>query len=239
MENVSFRYTNNSGNVLKNINMHIPVGKKISIVGKSGDGKTTLAKLLVGLYRPSEGHIYYDDLEIDQWNLNALRNQIGIVPQDVSLFNKTIYENIVLDSNKEVSFEDVRSACQAAEILEEIETMPMGFNTIISEMGMNLSGGQRQRIMLARAILNKPQILILDEATSSLDNINQEKVSQNLSKLNCTQVIIAHRLSTIIDSDIVFVFEDGKIVEQGTHEELLTKGGTYYKLYTNFDKENL
>ncbi len=133
----------------------------------------------------------------------------------------------------------MRSACQAAEILEEIETMPMGFNTIISEMGMNLSGGQRQRIMLARAILNKPQILILDEATSSLDNINQEKVSQNLSKLNCTQVIIAHRLSTIIDSDIVFVFEDGKIVEQGTHEELLTKGGTYYKLYTNFDKENL
>lgn len=239
LENVSFRYTNNSGNVLKNINMHIPVGKKISIVGKSGDGKTTLAKLLVGLYRPSEGHIYYDDLEIDQWNLNALRNQIGIVPQDVSLFNKTIYENIVLDSNKEVSFEDVRSACQAAEILEEIETMPMGFNTIISEMGMNLSGGQRQRIMLARAILNKPQILILDEATSSLDNINQEKVSQNLSKLNCTQVIIAHRLSTIIDSDIVFVLEDGKIVEQGTHEELLTKGGTYYKLYTNFDKENL
>ena len=115
----------------------------------------------------------------------------------------------------------------------------MGFNTIISEMGMNLSGGQRQRIMLARAILNKPQILILDEATSSFDNINQEKISQNLSKLNCTQVIIAHRLSTIIDSDIVFVFEDGKIVEQGTHEELLTKGGTYYKLYTNFDKENL
>lgn len=239
LENVSFRYTRNSKDILKDISVHIPSGKKVSIVGRSGDGKTTLAKLLVGLYFPTQGSIYYDDTDIKDWNKKVLRNQMGIVPQDISLFNKTIYENIVVDLEREITIDEVKEACKTAEILEEIEEMPMGFDTIISEMGMNLSGGQRQRILLARALLNKPQILILDEATSSLDNINQKKISQNLSQLKCTQIIIAHRLSTIIDSDMIIVMEDGKIVEEGTHDELLARKGAYYRLYINSEKEEM
>lgn len=135
--------------------------------------------------------------------------------------------------------EDVRKACLDAGILEEIDSMPMGFNTIISEMGMNLSGGQRQRIMLARILLNKPKILILDEATSALDNINQFEISKRIMRLQCTEIIIAHRLSTIYDSDNIFVIDKGRIVESGTHEELLSNRGIYFELYNNMEKEDV
>lgn len=239
LEHVSFRYTENSNYVLDDINIKIPKNKKISIVGKSGDGKSTLAKLLVGLYEPTLGNIYFDGVNIKDWNRKALRKQIGIVPQDITLFNKTIYENIVVDKNSEFTMEDVRKACLDAGILEEIDSMPMGFNTIISEMGMNLSGGQRQRIMLARILLNKPKILILDEATSALDNINQFEISKRIMRLQCTEIIIAHRLSTIYDSDNIFVIDKGRIVESGTHEELLSNRGIYFELYNNMEKEDV
>lgn len=238
LRNVSFKYTKSSEYVLKDINIKIPKGKKVSIVGKSGDGKSTLAKLLVGLYEPTKGGIFYDSVSLKDWNKQMLRKQIGIVPQDVTLFNKTIYENIVVDKNEQITMEKVRAVCAEAEILDEIESMPMTFNTIVSEMGMNLSGGQRQRIMLARALLNSPKFLILDEATSSLDNINQKEISKRLSHLKCSQVVIAHRLSTICDSDIIYVIDKGEIVESGNHEELLENKSVYYELYNNFRRED-
>lgn len=237
LHNVSFRYTENSSYVLENINMTIEKGSKIAIVGKSGEGKTTLAKLLVGLYTPSEGSIKFDGVALDKWNLKELRQQMGIVPQEILLFNKSIYHNI-MGENKKVDISDVKKACEIAQISKEIEAMPMGYETIVSEMGANLSGGQRQRIMLARAILNNPKVLILDEATSSLDNINEKKISTLFRNLKCTQILIAHRMSTIIDADIIYVMEKGKIVEQGNHEHLLNRKGKYYELYSQMGGGN-
>lgn len=204
---------------------------KVAIVGKSGSGKSTLAKLLVGLYEPSEGDIFFDDIELKKWKKNELRRQIGIVPQDITLFNNSIYNNIIMNRGN-LGLDEVKRACQIAHISEEIENMPMGYNTEISELGLNLSGGQRQRIALARAMIGNPSILLLDEATSSLDNINERKVSEELKKMGTTQIIIAHRLSTIIDADLIIVLDCGRIVEVGNHDELIKEDGLYKKLYS-------
>ncbi len=234
MENISFSYTSSSERTLKNINLRIDTGEKVAIVGESGSGKSTLMKVLLGLYEPTDGKIYYDGVSLDDLNKTELRKQLGIVPQDMTLFNKTILENIRM--NKNVAFEEVQRAAQIAQIDEEIEAMPMKYHTLVSEMGMNLSGGQRQRIVLARALLNDPKLLVLDEATSSLDTINEAKVSQYLKTKGNTRVIIAHRLSTIIDADKIVVLKDGEIAECGTHEELMKKSGTYKMLYKNSQK---
>ncbi|HEY9063008.1 MAG TPA: peptidase domain-containing ABC transporter [Pseudobacteroides sp.] len=230
LDNVSFSYSKHSSQVIKNVSIEIPSGNKVAIVGKSGSGKSTLAKLLVGLYAPTEGDVFYNNIHIDKLDKGYLRSQMGIVPQDISLFNKSIYDNIAMDRG-EITLEKVERACQIAQIAYDISSMPMGYNTLVSEMGMNLSGGQRQRIALARAILNEPKILVLDEATSSLDYLNEKLVSDYFKSIGCTRIIIAHRLSTIVDSDIIFVLKDGKVVEQGTHYELLRKGGEYSVLY--------
>lgn len=155
---------------------------------------------------------------------------MGIVPQDVTLFNKSIFDNIAMD-RKDIDLNKVKLACQIAQIDSEIENMPMGYHTMISEMGMNLSGGQRQRIVMARAIVNEPQLLILDEATSSLDSINENRLSDYFKKIGCTRIVIAHRLSTILDADQIIVLDKGEVIEQGTHHELLEKKGKYYNLY--------
>ena len=160
-----------------------------------------------------------------------LRQQVGMVPQDITLFNNSIYDNIVMNRNN-IGFEHVKKACELAQIRDEIEEMPMQYYTEISELGLNLSGGQRQRIALARAIVGKPKILLLDEATSSLDNINERKVSDEIKKMGATQIIIAHRLSTIMDADLIVVLEDGKIVEQGKHNDLIKNNGQYKELYS-------
>ncbi|RDU24648.1 peptidase domain-containing ABC transporter [Anaerosacchariphilus polymeriproducens] len=229
LKDVSFSYTSNSENVLNNINLDIKKGQKVAIVGASGSGKSTLAKIILGLYEPKNGEIYFDGVNMKKLDRGVLRRQIGVVPQDMSLFNKTIYDNICV--NKKVDNELVRRVAQIAQIDEEIQQMPMKYQTLVSDMGMNLSGGQRQRIVLARALLNRPELMILDEATSALDYVNEKKVTSYFQQAGCTRIIIAHRLSTIIDSDIIIVLERGRVVESGTHEQLIKKGGLYANLY--------
>lgn len=238
LENVSFSYTTKSNLILKDLTFHIKSGQKIAIVGQSGSGKSTLAKLLIGLYEPTEGMIYYDNEPITSINKKKLRREMAIVPQEIQLLNKSIFDNIVM-GNMNASFEKVTKAAEIAQISETIEEMPMQYSTLISDMGSNLSGGQRQRIALARSILNKHKVVILDEATSSLDSLNELKIADYFTNIGCTCIIIAHRLSIIIDSDMILVLEDGKIVESGNHQELLDKKGKYYSLYsTKFEKSN-
>lgn len=230
LENVSFAYTKNSEEVIKNVNLHIQRGQKVAIVGASGSGKSTLSKILLGLYEPTNGSIYYDDVNFNELNKQSVRKQLGIVPQDISLFNKSIFENIKMNKDS-VTLEDVKKASEIAQISTEIEAMPMGYNTFVSDMGMNLSGGQRQRIALARAIISHPKLIILDEATSSLDTVNEVKVSNYFKSIGCTRIVIAHRLSTIIDSDVIYVMDKGQLVESGSHKELMLLNGLYASLY--------
>jgi len=239
MENVCFSYTKHSQEVLYNINLNIESGQKVAIVGPSGSGKSTLSKILIGLYTPTKGNIFYDDVSIDSLDKAHLRKQLGIVPQDISLLNKSIFENIKM--NKEnIDIDDVKKAAKVANINEEIEAMPMNYHTLISDMGTNLSGGQRQRIALARAIISNPKVILLDEATSSLDALNEANVSNYFRYNGCTRIVISHRLSTIIDSDMIYVMMDGRIAEQGNHNSLIAKKGFYYKLYkTQIDSSEM
>lgn len=230
LNNVSFKYNDRSDYVLKNVNMKIKRGQTVAIVGKSGSGKSTLAKVLLGLVPVSNGEIYINGIDLTQCDKNSIKKHIGMVPQDNTLFNKTIFDNIAMNRD-DIELEDVKRACELAGIRQEIEQMPMKYNTLVSDMGMNLSGGQRQRIILARAFVNKPHLLICDEATSSLDSINEANIFEKLKKGGCTRIVIAHRLSTIADADIIYVMEQGKIAEQGTHKMLLGKKGIYFNLY--------
>jgi len=234
LKNVYFAYTNNSENVLEDINLDVKRCQKVAIVGASASGKSTLVKIILGLYEPKSGEILFDGVDIRNLDKGMLRRQIGVVPQDMSLFNKTIYDNICI--NKKVSNREVMEVARIAQIDEEIQQMPMKYQTLVSDMGMNLSGGQRQRIILARALLNKPELMIMDEATSALDYINEKKVSNYFEQAGCTRIIIAHRLSTIIDADCIVVLDRGRIAETGTHEELLQRGGLYASLYMSREK---
>ncbi|RIN36940.1 peptidase domain-containing ABC transporter [Staphylococcus succinus] len=230
MKNVSFAHTNLSKNVLNDISLDIDVGERIAIVGKSGSGKSTLAKLMVGLYSNYKGIIEIDDINLLHIEKKSLHSQLAIVPQDNILFNKTIEDNITMNIGNH-NIEKVIKSAQMAKIDEEIQEMPMKYNTVISDMGMNLSGGQRQRISLARAIIQEPKILVLDEATSSLDQDNEKKIMERLKIMRCTTIIVAHRLTTIKDADRILVMDKGYIIEQGTHNELLSHKGHYYHLY--------
>ncbi|QHZ48131.1 peptidase domain-containing ABC transporter [Bacillus sp. NSP9.1] len=232
LKNVDFTYAKTSETVLNNINIRIGQGQKVAIVGRSGSGKSTLGKLLLGLYEPTSGDILYNGVSIDKINKKELRKNMGAVPQDIYLFNKSIYENIAMGKS-DVSDEDIIRSLKIANIDKEINEMPMKQYTLISNMGMNLSGGQRQRIALARALIHEPSIVLLDEATSSLDSVNEAKVASYFVKMGSTCIIIAHRLSTIVDADVIFVMKDGSVVEQGSHSELLEKKGEYYNLYSS------
>ena len=229
-QNVSMAYTGNSEPAICDLNFTISQGEKIAFVGKSGSGKSTLLKLMLGLYEPTEGKILVNGVDLREINKTAFRQLMGIVPQDICLFNKSILENIRMNDSS-ISMEQVIEAAKIAQIHDEIEQMPMKYHTVVSNLGMNLSGGQRQRIVLARAIIKKPSVVILDEATSSLDHINERKVSDYFVKEQCTRVIVAHRLSTIEDADRIMVLENGKIVEQGKHNDLLKENGVYAELY--------
>jgi len=167
-----------------------------------------------------------------------LRKKVGVVPQDIHFFNRSVMENITMYSPS-AQLEDVKEAAKLAKIHDDISSLPMGYNTMISEFGTNFSGGQKQRIALARALINKPSILLLDEATSSLDTIVEKEIDEILSDLDCTRIVIAHRLSTVKNADKIFVLDNGKIVEIGTHNDLLRKQGYYYELIFNYDEKSM
>lgn len=228
-ENVSFAYNNTY--VLKDINLEIKAGEVIAIVGPSGVGKTTLVDLIPRFYNPTEGSVKMDGIDIRETELKSLRDLIGIVSQDIILFNDTIRENIAFGSEG-ADLKEIKRAAEMAYASEFIEKLPDGYKTIIGDRGMTLSGGQRQRLAIARAILKNPPILILDEATSSLDAVSESLVQKALEGLmkNRTTIVIAHRLSTIKNADRIVVLEDGKISGIGTHKELLSKSDTYSQL---------
>lgn len=240
LKDVNFRYGVREL-VLQNINLSIESGNKIALVGESGSGKTTIAKLLMGFYEIEEGEIILNDYNIKDVNKEALRDKISYISQESFFFSGTIRENLQF-ANKDLNYEDMISACKKAEIHDYINRLPLRYETILEEKGGNLSGGQRQRLSIARALLKKPDILIMDEATSNLDSITERAIQKTLEECsgNITTIIIAHRLSTIIKCDKIYVMENGKIIEEGNHKELLEKREYYYKLWSeqNINKQD-
>lgn len=239
IENLDFRYGTRKL-VLENINMTIGAGEKIALVGESGSGKTTLSKLLMNFYPWEKGEIFIGDYNLKDINLESLRNRIAYISQDIFLFSGTIRENLEL-GNEDATLEDIIEACKLSKADEFINKLPLRYETMLEENGANLSGGQKQRLAIARALLKKPDILIMDEATSNLDSITEkaiEKTINNLSK-DITTIIIAHRLSTIMRCDKIFVMEQGKFIEQGTHNQLIQKKGRYYNLWKDQLPDNI
>lgn len=231
VHNLTFQYSPQSPPVLKNINLTIPEGKVTAIVGDSGSGKSTLLKLLLRLYKPSYGEILIGGMNIHNISLRQWRNRCGSVMQDGKLFSDTILNNIVLNE-EEIDYAALKQAIEIANISREIEQMPQGYHTMIGEMGRGLSGGQKQRLLIARALYKKPDYIFLDEATNSLDTINEQKIVQALDAVftNRTVVIVAHRLSTIQKADQIIVLKNGVIVEIGNHNSLMNHKHYYYSL---------
>jgi ATP-binding cassette subfamily B protein len=248
IENVSFAYNvsertdgnadddadkNNRGQeVLRGINISVKGGETVAFVGPSGGGKTTLCQLIPRFYDVTDGAILIDGMDVRDVTKTSIRRNIGIVQQDVFIFADTILENIRY-GRPDATYEEVVMAAKMAEIYDDIMDMPDQFNTYVGERGTRLSGGQKQRVSIARIILKDPKILILDEATSALDTITEEKIQAAFDQLSRgrTTLVIAHRLSTIRDADRIFVIEDGRVAEEGSHEELLAAGGEYAKLH--------
>lgn len=232
LDHVSFQYDPSNPQattILEDITLQIEPGQKVAIVGKTGSGKSTLGKLLLGLYLPTTGEIFYDDIPLRNLNYQEVRAQFGVVMQDANIFSGTIQQNITFN-NPAISKEDMITAAQAAAFDQDIANMPMKYETFVAEGGSAISGGQRQRLAIARALAHKPAILLLDEATSALDVETEHIVEQNLNALSCTQIIIAHRLSTIRNANLILVLDKGHIVESGTHQQLLAQHGYYTRL---------
>ena len=230
-KNVTFRYHEGERNVIENVSLEIPPGHTVALVGRSGSGKTTLTNLLLRLHQTTEGEIRIDGVNLRHVAPTSLRRQIGVVLQENFLFSGTIRENIALGV-AEPSMQDVVTAAMLAGAHDFVSEMPMGYDTVIGERGMNLSGGQRQRIAIARALFHKPRILMLDEATSALDTESERVIQQNLENIlrDRTTIVIAHRLSTVRNADLIVVLDRGVVVEKGTHYELMEKKGLYFYL---------
>ena len=226
MNNVTFRYTEGGPAIADHLSLKINAGEYVALVGPSGCGKTTLMRLLLGFEKPELGSIFYDGKNIDQIDLTSLRRKIGTVMQNGGLFNDSIYANIALSSSS-LTMDEAWEAAETACIASDIRSMPMGMFTMISEGQGGISGGQKQRIMIARAIAPKPSILIFDEATSALDNIAQKKITEALDNLHCTRIVIAHRLSTIRSCSRILYLGNGRILEEGTYDELIAKNGLF------------
>jgi ATP-binding cassette, subfamily B, bacterial len=232
LQDVSFQYDANAPTVLTDVNVEIAPGQKVAIVGPTGSGKSTLGKLLLGLYLPTHGEILYDGIPLRSLNYQAVRAQFGVIMQDASIFSGSIWQNIAFN-NPNMDMPSIVQAAKLAALDGDIAQMPMGYETYVAEAGNALSGGQRQRLAIARALANHPSILLLDEATSALDVITEHIIEQNLKALACTQIIIAHRLSTVRDADVILVLAQGRIVERGSHAELLAVQGYYARLIHN------
>ena len=229
LNNVCFRYDESGPWVINNLSLKIRPGEYVGIVGRTGCGKSTLMRLLLGFEKPEKGAIYYDRRDMSRLDLSSLRRRIGAVMQNGGLFQGDIYSNIVI-SAPHLTMDDAWAAAEAAGIAEDIREMPMGMRTVISEGQGGISGGQRQRIMIARAIAPKPKILLLDEATSALDNRTQRLISQALDGLGCTRIVIAHRLSTVRNCDRILVLDGGRIAEEGSYDALIARDGLFAEL---------
>jgi ATP-binding cassette subfamily B multidrug efflux pump len=239
IRNLSFVYPDSGEDVLHEINLMIPQGHTLGIVGKMGSGKSTLVNLLLKMYQVLPGRIFFDGVDINDFQLKGLRNSIGFVPQDNFLFNASISNNITFFKDI-YSEQEIIEAAKNSCIYESIEAFPDGFQTILGEKGMNISGGQKQRISIARALIKNPEILILDDALSAVDTITEGKIIDNLKKIrkNKTSIIVAHRISAVMNADEIIVLEQGKIAEKGNHKELLEKKGAYYDIYISQYKYN-
>ena len=229
LSNITFKYDNNDRIILDNLSLEIKKGQYVAIVGKTGCGKSTLLRIMLGFENPQKGTVYYDGKDIRKIDLRSLRRRIGTVMQNGKLFTGDIFSNITI-SAPWLTLDEAWEAAEIAGIADDIRNMPMGMHTLISEGQGGISGGQRQRLLIARAVAPKPGILMMDEATSALDNLTQKHVSEALDRMNCTRIVIAHRLSTIRQCDRIIMLEDGKIIEDGTYEELLAKNGKFAEM---------
>ncbi len=229
-KDIDFSYEDGN-KVLNKLNLNIKFGKTVAITGHSGSGKSTLIDILLGLQYPNSGNILIDNIDYNQYDLNSIRTNIGYVPQDPVLFNDTIKNNL-LWSNPEATEEVIINSCKLSNAYEFIRQLPMGFDTVVGDRGSKLSGGQRQRISLARALIKNPSILILDEATSSLDNESEYLIKEAIDSLKgqLTIILIAHRLTTIAKADLIYVISKGEIIESGSYNELISKKGELFKL---------
>jgi ATP-binding cassette, subfamily B, bacterial len=229
VKNVSFKYGEQAPLVVQNVSLDIQPGQSVALVGPSGSGKSTLLNLLAGLYKPVTGGIQYDGRDLHEMDLRAIRQQIGIVPQHPFIFGGTLRENVALTAPG-ATLDRISASCKVSCLHDDITEMPMGYDTVVSDGGGSLSGGQRQRVAIARAVIRNPSLMLLDEATSALDNSTEKRVIENLERQRCTRITVAHRLSTIRNCDVIVVMDKGFIVEQGTHDQLMKKGGLYSKL---------
>jgi subfamily B ATP-binding cassette protein MsbA len=230
--NVSFEYTDEKGGVLHDVSFHVSPGETVAIVGRSGSGKTTLVSLVPRFYDVQQGAVLLDGVDVREYRLTDLRSQVSVVSQEVVLFNDTIRNNIAFNATTKTDAE-VEEAARAANVLEFVAQQPLGFETPLADRGQNLSGGQRQRISIARALLKNSPVLVLDEATAALDNESERRIQQELALLmrGRTTLVIAHRLSTVENADRIIVLDRGRIVETGTHRQLLALGGLYASLH--------
>jgi ABC-type bacteriocin/lantibiotic exporter with double-glycine peptidase domain len=229
VNHVFFRYEADQAFVLNDLSLKIGRGEYVALVGKTGCGKSSLIRVLLGFERPEKGSVFFDGRDQGSLELTSLRRRIGVVMQNGRLFQGNIFDNISIAA-PQMTMEEAWEAAEAAGIADEIREMPMGMHTLISENQGGISGGQKQRLLIARALAGKPDILILDEATSALDNQTQKEVAEILGRMKCTRIVIAHRLSTIRNCDRILVLDQGNIVEEGTYEELMGRKGFFAKL---------
>jgi ATP-binding cassette subfamily C protein len=228
VKHVTFRYRTDAPPALRDVSIRIPAGRFVAIVGPSGSGKSTLLRLLLGFEAPESGSVYFDDQDLTGLDVEALRQQIGVVLQNGRLSAGSVYRNIV--GSAQLGMDDAMQAARLAGLEDDIRALPMGMYTMIGEGGAGLSGGQRQRLMIARAIVRKPRIVFFDEATSALDNDTQGLVSRSLETLQASRVVIAHRLSTIINADYIYVMEKGAVVQEGRYDDLSRCEGPFADL---------